>query len=68
LDELFLIGDEKLTDGCKRELTSEFEMKDLDFMRCGRGQMRFFLSQGKYTVEILQVHGHTYGYESEVLE
>jgi hypothetical protein len=29
VDELFLTGDEKLTDGCKRELTSEFEMKDL---------------------------------------
>jgi hypothetical protein len=32
LDDLFLIGDEKLIDGCKRELTSEFEMKDLGMM------------------------------------
>jgi hypothetical protein len=24
LDDMFLIGDEKLTDGCKRLLTSEF--------------------------------------------
>jgi hypothetical protein len=32
VDDLFLTGDEKLTDGCKRELTSEFEMKDLDLM------------------------------------
>jgi hypothetical protein len=32
LDDMFLIRDEKLTDGCKRELTSEFEMKDLGLM------------------------------------
>jgi hypothetical protein len=32
LDYMFLIGNEKLTDGCKRELTSKFEMKDLDLM------------------------------------
>jgi hypothetical protein len=30
LDDMFLTGDENLTDGCNRELTSEFEMKDLD--------------------------------------
>jgi hypothetical protein len=30
--DLFLTGDEKLIDGCKRELTSEFEMKDLGLM------------------------------------
>jgi hypothetical protein len=29
VDDSFLIGDEKLIDGCKREITSEFEMKDL---------------------------------------
>jgi hypothetical protein len=32
LVDLFLTGDEKLTYGCKRDLTLEFEMKDLDFM------------------------------------
>jgi hypothetical protein len=32
LDDLFLIGDEKCIDGCKREITSEFEMKDLVLM------------------------------------
>jgi hypothetical protein len=56
LDDLFLTGDEKLTDGCKRELTSEFEMKDLDLMGLEVWQRpdEIFLSQGKYTVEILQ--------------
>jgi hypothetical protein len=32
VDDLFLIGDEKLIVGCKRELVSEFKMKDLDLM------------------------------------
>ena len=60
MDDLFLIGDEKLIDGCKRELTSEFEMKDMDLMHCFLGLEvwqrpdEIFLSQGRYTVEILQ--------------
>jgi hypothetical protein len=55
-DDMFLTGDEKLIDGCKRELTSEFEMKDLDLMGLEVWQRpdEIFLSQGKYTVEILQ--------------
>jgi hypothetical protein len=32
VDDMFLTGDEKLIDGCKRELTSELEMKDLGLM------------------------------------
>jgi hypothetical protein len=32
VNECFLTGDENLIDGCKRELTSEFEMKDLGLM------------------------------------
>ena len=32
VDEIFLIGDEKFIYGCKRELTSEFKMKDLGLM------------------------------------
>jgi hypothetical protein len=32
VDDLFLTGDEKLIDGCKRELTSKFKMKDLGLM------------------------------------
>jgi len=56
LDDLFLIEDEKLKDGCKMELTSKFEMKDLDLMGLEVWQRldEIFLSQGKYTVEILQ--------------
>jgi hypothetical protein len=63
VDDLFLTGDEKLIDGCKRELTSEFEMKDLGLMHYFLGLEvwqrpdEIFLSQGKYTVEILQRFG-----------
>jgi hypothetical protein len=32
VDDLFLIGDEHLIVGCKRELASKFEMKDLGLM------------------------------------
>jgi hypothetical protein len=60
VDDLFLIGDEKLIVGCKRELALEFEMKDLGLMHYFLGLevwqrlYEIFLSQGKYTVEILQ--------------
>ena len=50
VDDMFLTGDEKLIDGCKRELTSEFKMKDLDLMGlevCHRPN-EIFLSQGNY--------------------
>jgi hypothetical protein len=63
VDDLFLTGDEKLIDGCKRELTLEFEMKDLGLMHYFLGLEvwqrpdEIFLSQGKYTVEILQRFG-----------
>ena len=32
VDDLFLTSDEQLINGCKRELTSEFKMKDLELM------------------------------------
>ena len=32
VDDLFLTGDENVIVGCKRELASEFEMKDLGLM------------------------------------
>jgi len=60
VDDLFLIGDEKLIVGCKRELTSKLEMKDMGMMHYFLGlevwQMPhdIFLIQGKFTVEILQ--------------
>ena len=60
---MFLTRDEKLINGCKRELTSEFEMKDLGLMHYFLGievwqrPDEIFLSQGKYTVDILQRFG-----------
>jgi hypothetical protein len=60
VDDLFLTGDENLIVGCKRELSSEFEMKDLGMMHYFLGlevwhrSNDIFLNQGKYTVEILQ--------------
>jgi hypothetical protein len=49
--------------GCKRELASEFEMKDLGLMHYFLGLEvwqkpgEIFLRQGKYTVEILSRFG-----------
>jgi hypothetical protein len=63
VDDLFLTRDEKLIVGCKRELTSEFEMKDLGLMHYFLGLEvwqrpdEIFLNQGKYTIEILQRFG-----------
>jgi hypothetical protein len=63
VDDLFLTGDEKLIDGCKRELASDFEMKDLGLMHYFLGlevwqrSDEIFLSQGKYNVEILKKFG-----------
>jgi hypothetical protein len=63
MDDLFLTGDENLIDGCKRELTSKLGMKDLGLMHYFLGLEvwqrpdEIFLSQGKYTNEILQIFG-----------
>jgi hypothetical protein len=63
VDDLFLTGDEGLIAWCKRELTSEFEMKDLDLMHYFLGlevwqrQGEIFLAQGKYTVDVLKRFG-----------
>ena len=60
VDDLFLIGEEKLSVDCKRKLVVEFEMKDLGQMHCFLGlevwqnPREIFLSQGKYAVEILK--------------
>ena len=60
VDDLFLIGSERLIAECKQALTSEFEMKDLGMMHYFLGLEvwqrtdEIFLSQGKYTVEILK--------------
>jgi hypothetical protein len=63
VDDLFLTGDEELIIWCKRELTSEFEMKDLGLMHYFLGlevwqtQGKIFLAQGKYTVDVLKRFG-----------
>jgi hypothetical protein len=60
VDDLFLTGSERLIVECKRALTSEFEMKDLGMMHYFLGLevwqriYEIFLSQGKYTMEILK--------------
>ena len=60
---MFLIEDENLIVGCKRELASELEMKDIGLMHYFLGlevwqrSDEIFLSQGKYTVEILKKFG-----------
>jgi hypothetical protein len=60
VDDLFLIGNEKLITDCKKKLASELEMKDLDQMHYFLGlevwqnPSETCLSQGKYVVEILK--------------
>lgn len=63
VDDLFLIGVEKLIEWCKKQLVSEFEMKVLGLMHyflgldvCKRAN-EIFLSQGRYTVDILRTFG-----------
>jgi hypothetical protein len=63
VDDLFLTGSEILIDECKQALTFEFEMKDLGMMHYFLGLEvwqrtdEIFLSQGKYTLEILKKFG-----------
>ena len=74
VDDLFLTGNEKLIEWCKKKLASEFEMKDLGLMHyflgleVWRRKKEIFLSQGKYIIDILdvglQVHGYSNGCES----
>lgn len=60
VDDLFLTGSERLIVECKQALTANFEMKYLGLMHYFLGlevQQRtdeIFLSQGKYTMEILK--------------
>ena len=60
VDDLFMTGDEHQISQCKRELTSNFEMKDLGLMHYFLGlevwqrSDEIFLSQGKYTIDVLQ--------------
>ena len=60
VDDLFLIGDERLIGDCKYNLVVEFEMKDLRLMHYFFGlevwqrDGCFFIGQGKDAVEILK--------------
>jgi hypothetical protein len=59
VDDLFIIVAEKLIEGCKRDLASEFDMKDIRLMHYFLGlevwqeEGHIFLGQGKYIVDIL---------------
>jgi hypothetical protein len=61
--DLFLTRDEGIIARCKREITLEFEMKDLGLMHYFLGlevwkrQGEIFLAQGKYTVDVLKRFG-----------
>ena len=63
IDDLFLTGDEQLTEQCKWEITSEFEMKDFGLMHYFLGLEvwknpgEILLTQGKYEVDILHRFG-----------
>jgi hypothetical protein len=63
VDDLFLTEDEGLIAWCKRELISEFEMKDLGLVHYFLGLEvwqrpgEIFLAQGKYTVDVLKRFG-----------
>jgi hypothetical protein len=63
VDDLFLTGAEKLITRCKKELASEFKMKDIGLMHYFLGLEvwqqpgEIFLRQGKYAVEILKRFG-----------
>ena len=59
VDDIFVTREERLIVECKRELTSKFEMKELGLMHYFLGleiwqrNDEIFMSQGKYTVDIL---------------
>eukprot|EP00253_Pinus_taeda_P019754 PITA_19754 len=59
VDDLVITGAERLIEHCKRDLATEFEMKDIGLMHYFLGlevwqeERHFFLGQGKYIVDIL---------------
>jgi hypothetical protein len=63
VDDLFLTESERLISWCKHELAFEIEIKDLGMMHYFLGLEvwqrihEIFLSQGKYTIEILRRFG-----------
>ena len=60
VDDLFFIGNEKLIEWFKNKITYDFETKELVLMDYFLGlevwqrQKEIFLSQGKYTIDILK--------------
>ena len=62
VDDLVLIGDEKLINSCKEDLAREFEMKDMGllhyFLKLESSQRdgELFVSQGKYANNIMRRH------------
>ena len=56
VDDLFLTGANPLIHKCKREMASEFEMKDQG-LEVWQKPREIFLSQGKYVVNILERFG-----------
>ena len=60
VDDIFLTGNDKPINDCKKKLAGEFEMKDLGLMHYFLGlelwqsPKGIFLNQGKYAVEILK--------------
>jgi len=60
VDDLFLRGSSRLIDDCKRNLTVEFDMKDLGLMHYFLGlemwqkDGEIFLGQGRYATYILK--------------
>eukprot|EP00253_Pinus_taeda_P009243 PITA_09243 len=60
VDDLILMGDEKLIRSCKKDLAREFEMRDMGLMHyflrleVWKGNGELFVSQGEYANEILK--------------
>jgi len=60
VDDLFLIGSSRLIEDCKKNLATEFDMKDLGqmhyFLKLEVWQQKgeIFLGQGRYATEILK--------------
>jgi hypothetical protein len=60
IDDLFLTSTNELIAGCKADLASEFEMKDIGLMHyflvleVWKTWREIFLGQGKYALEILR--------------
>ena len=63
VEDLFLIGEEHLIAQTKKELSAEFEMKDLGLMHYFLGLEvwqkpgEIFLSQSKYAIDVLHRFG-----------